>query len=110
MNTVASPASSRQNPGPSLRFGRHQFAAVISGALLLTGFLVSLGGFGTAGSVIYLLAMGVAAGDVVVDTVRQLIRGRLDVDLLMLLAAGGAVWLGGFGEAATLLFLFSLLL
>ena len=46
---------------------------------------------------VFLAAMLVTAADVVVDTTRQLLRGRLDVDLLMLLAAGGAA-LGGFGE------------
>ena len=92
----------------AIHFGRHQVAAVASGVLLLMGFILGLSGFMTAASVLYLLAMATAAGDVVVDTARQLIRGRLDVDLLMLLAAGGAVWLGGFGEAAVLLFLFSL--
>ena len=51
---------------------------------------------------LFLAAMVVAAADVVVDTGRQLIRGRLDVDLLMLLAALGAALLGGFGEAAVL--------
>ena len=39
---------------------------------------------------------------------RTLARRRLDVDLLMLLSAGGAAALGDFVEGATLLFLFSL--
>lgn len=108
MNAVETTTRDRPQARPSTHFGRHQFAAVASGCLLLVGFFLGLAGMTTAGSVIYLVAMAVAAGDVVVDTARQLIRGRLDVDLLMLLAAGGAVWLGGFGEAAVLLFLFSL--
>ncbi|MAC18235.1 MAG: heavy metal translocating P-type ATPase [Phycisphaerae bacterium] len=101
--------SSRRKPGRvSLRFGRHQFAAAASGSLLLAGFIFVRGGSFDVGQALYLLAMAVAAGDVVVDTGRQLIRGVLDVDLLMLLAAIGAVLLGGFGEAAMLLFLFGL--
>ncbi len=95
-------------PRPRLRFGRHQIAALGSGVLLLAGFLVGRFGSVELGQLLYLLAMAVAAGDVVVDTVRQLVRGVLDVDLLMLLAAIGAVLLGGFGEAGVLLFLFSL--
>lgn len=108
MNAVETTIRDRPEAGPPTHFGRHQFAALASGCLLLIGFVLGLAGMATAGSVIYLVAMAVAAGDVVVDTARQLIRARLDVDLLMLLAAGGAVWLGGFGEAAVLLFLFSL--
>ena len=108
MTAIPSSPRSGHKPAMSIHFGRHQFAAVVSGALLLTGFILSLSGLTTAASVIYLLAMATAAGDVVVDTTRQLLRARLDVDLLMLLAAVGAVWLGGFGEAAALLFLFSL--
>ncbi len=92
-----------------LRFGRHQWSAAGTGVFLLVGFL--LGGElgdGVPRIAAYLIAIGLAAGDVVVDVGRQLARGRLDVDLLMLVAALGAVLLGGFGEAAMLLFLFSL--
>ena len=95
-------------PGWRAVLGRHQVATVVSGGLLLAGFLTGLLGLDRVGAGLYLLAMAVAAGDVVVETGRQLIRGRLGVDLLMLMAAAGAVWLGGFGEAAVLLFLFSL--
>lgn len=108
MNAVETTTRDQIEAAVPARFGRHQFAAVASGFLLVVGFGLGLAGMQTAGSAIYLVAMAVAAGDVVVDTARQLVRGRLDVDLLMLLAAGGAVWLGGFGEAAVLLFLFSL--
>ena len=91
------------------RFGRHQWAAVGSGTFLLTGFLLGSDlGQGVPRQVVYLTAIGIAAGDIVVDVGRQLVKGRLDVDLLMLVAALGAVLLGGFGEAALLLFLFSL--
>lgn len=95
-------------PGWRAVLGRHQVATVVSGCLLLAGFLTGLLGLDRVGAGLYLVAMAVAAGDVVVETGRQLIRGRLGVDLLMLMAAAGAVWLGGFGEAAVLLFLFSL--
>lgn len=42
------------------------------------------------------------------EAVRALLRGRLEVDLLMILAAGGAAFLGHWAEGAVLLFLFSL--
>lgn len=91
-----------------MRIGRHQLAAIGSGVLLVAG--ASVGGLDqpVLRDALYLTAMLVAAADVVVDTGRQLLRGRLDVDLLMLLAALGATLLGGFGEAAVLLFLFAL--
>ena len=76
---------------------------------LLVGFVLGPElGDGLPRNLAYLAAIGIAAGDVVVDVARQLARWTLDVDLLMLVAALGAVLLGGFGEAALLLFLFSL--
>ena len=96
-------------PAPvPMRFGRHQLAAIGSGVLLAMGAATSGMDLVLVRDGLYLAAMLVAAADVVVDTGRQLLRGRLDVDLLMLLAALGASLLGGFGEAAVLLFLFAL--
>lgn len=106
---VQRPDSTSASRWTELRFGRHQWAAVGSGTFLLIGFFLGPDlGDGVPRQVAYLAAIGIAAGDVVVDVGRQLVKGRLDVDLLMLVAALGAVLLGGFGEAALLLFLFSL--
>lgn len=92
----------------SLHLGRHQVAALGSGLLLVAGALSGGWEIPVLRQGLFIAAMAIAAADVVVDTGRQLLRGRLDVDLLMLLAALGATLLGGFGEAAVLLFLFSL--
>jgi Cd2+/Zn2+-exporting ATPase len=105
------PSSSMATSSPAsvpMRFGRHQLAAIGSGALLAMGAATGGMDWPLVRDGLYLAAMLVAAADVVVDTGRQLLRGRLDVDLLMLLAALGAALLGGFGEAAVLLFLFAL--
>jgi Cd2+/Zn2+-exporting ATPase len=40
--------------------------------------------------------------------IRELIEGRMSVDLLMIVAAGGAGFLGDWGEGSVLLFLFSM--
>ena len=54
------------------------------------------------------LALLAGACTFVPGAVRRLLRGRLGVGLLMMIAAIGAVLLGHVGEAATLAFLFSL--
>ena len=57
-------------------------------------------------------AFGVAAvaGGVgpLIEALSALLRGRLTVDLLMVMAASGAAFIGSYGEAVVLLFLFSL--
>jgi Cd2+/Zn2+-exporting ATPase len=57
-----------------------------------------------------LYALSYAAGGAMAafTAVAELRRGRLSVDLLMILAAAGAAGLGDWGEGAVLLFLFSL--
>ena len=90
--------------GPS----RHVISVVVSGALLLSGFIAGQLGFVGVAEILYALAMLAAAADVAVGTFRKLLSGVLDVDLLMLLAAIGATVMGRVGEAAVLLFLFAL--
>jgi Zn2+/Cd2+-exporting ATPase len=97
-------SSSPSRIGP----GRNVAAVATSGTLLLSGFIAGRLGFGDAAEILYLLAMLAAAADVAVGTFRKLIKGVLDVDLLMLLAAIGATLMGRIGEAAVLLFLFAL--
>lgn len=72
--------------GPS----RHVISVVVSGALLLSGFIAGQLGFVGVAEILYVLAMLAAAADVAVGTFRKLLSGVLDVDLLMLLAAIGA--------------------
>jgi Cd2+/Zn2+-exporting ATPase len=88
--------------------GRHVISVVVSGSLLLSGFIVGQLGFEVVAEILYALAMLAAAADVAVGTIRKLMTGVLDVDLLMLLAAIGATLMGRVGEAAVLLFLFAL--
>jgi len=56
----------------------------------------------------YLLAYLAAGYDVAREALPALLRGKFDIDILMLAAAGGAAVLGEWAEGAFLLFLFSL--
>ena len=56
----------------------------------------------------YVLAYGAGGWEAGWKALRALARGRLEVDLLMVLAAGGAAFLGHWAEGVVLLFLFSL--
>lgn len=82
--------------------------SLISGVALALGFGLQWGGFNAAGLVFQWLALLAGASTFVPGTLRQVIRGRMGVGLLMTIAAVGAVILGHVGEAATLTFLFSL--
>ncbi len=65
-------------------------------------------GAGAGRQALFVLAY-LAGGTLATGTaVRKLARGRLSVDLLMILAAVGAAYLGDWGEGTVLLFLFSL--
>jgi Cd2+/Zn2+-exporting ATPase len=56
----------------------------------------------------YAVAYGVGGWEATRDGLKQLFRGRLDIDFLMVVAAIGAALVGEFAEGALLLFLFSL--
>jgi len=56
---------------------------------------------------VMLLALAAGAVMPLKETVPSLLERRIDIDLLMLLAAFGAAWLGQLGEGALLMFLFS---
>ena len=81
---------------------------VLSGLLLLAGFLV--GRAGQPGWELALSAAALVAGGVtfIPETFQKLFRGKIGVDLLMTIGAIGAVALGQVEEAATLAFLYSL--
>ncbi|WP_088343860.1 MULTISPECIES: heavy metal translocating P-type ATPase [Rhodomicrobium] len=84
--------------------------AVLCGVLLAAGFFstfvpsapawVSLG--------FYMGAYGFGGFYALREAVDSLRLGRLEIDVLMLVAAGGAAVLGGWAEGALLLFLFSI--
>ena len=90
------------------RLDLHLFIVVVSGLLILAAFVGRRSGADGTADILYVIAMLVAGSDVLMGTLRRLMRGVLDVDLLMLLAAVGATAMGEVGEAAVLLFLFAL--
>jgi Cd2+/Zn2+-exporting ATPase len=92
------------------RLRRHHLAVLTAGTLvlLLTGAALMRAGVSPAARAAYLAAYwcgGYAATRAAWIALR---RGRIDVNLLMLLAAAGAAALGAWDEGAILLFLFSL--
>ncbi|MBO0330342.1 heavy metal translocating P-type ATPase [[Muricauda] lutisoli] len=58
----------------------------------------------------YLFVVGAVFGSIFTtsNAVKDLLRGKFEIDFLMIFAAVGAAFLGKWGEAALLLFLFSL--
>jgi len=57
---------------------------------------------------LYVLSYATGAFGPTRDLVRSVLARRLDINLLMIVAAAGSAWLGHWGEGAVLLFLFSL--
>lgn len=81
----------------------------ISGVLLLTGFVVHLAGGGDLPRIILLVLSAVLSSTATfMDAVDVLKKLRVDVDVLMFVAAIGAAALGHYEEGAFLLFLFGL--
>jgi Cd2+/Zn2+-exporting ATPase len=62
----------------------------------------------TTATIFYLLAYIAGGYDVATHAIPALFKGKLDTDILMLAAAGGAALLGEFSEGAFLLLLFSI--
>lgn len=83
---------------------------VVAGVALAIGFagerLLDLPG--SIALALYVLAYLAAGYDVVREAIPALLRGKLDIDILMIAAAVGAAVLGEWVEGAFLLFLFSL--
>ncbi|WP_319346755.1 heavy metal translocating P-type ATPase [Streptomyces microflavus] len=103
-STAASRGPAAPEPPSRVWQVRELQAATGSGVLLGLSFLVP-DAFSTH---LMLAALAVGAATFVPGALRALLRGRLGVGLLMTIAAGGAVALGEYGEAATLAFLFSI--
>ena len=97
--------------GAGLPFGELVWPALAGGALL-AGWLVARadGEVATGWIALGLYSLAYAAGgwEATLAGARQLRRGRLDIDFLMVVAAIGAALVGEFAEGALLLFLFSL--
>ncbi len=81
---------------------------LVSGALLLVGFLSGLAGGEAAQLVLSAAALLVGASTFVPGALRKLAKGKVGVGLLMTIGAVGATALGQVEEAAALAFLFSL--
>jgi len=90
--------------------GEWTFLALLAGLcglLGLSGFVADLLDAAAWATTLYMLAMVAGGWDAAKDAGPNLLRGRLDIHFLMLAVAAGASFIGAFGEAALLLFLFS---
>jgi Cd2+/Zn2+-exporting ATPase len=96
--------------GPLSHLGAYQELVwpAIAGAALVSGYFAAKGGQQGVGYALYGVAYAVGGWEATRDGLRQLLRGRLDIDFLMVVAAIGAALVGEFVEGALLLFLFSL--
>lgn len=84
---------------------RSALATAACAAATLLGWAIAPGPASIACFAVAYLAGGSATA---VVAIRELVRGRLNIDLLMIAAAAGAAFLGQWTEGAVLLFLFSL--
>ncbi len=83
--------------------------SLLSGLLLLAGWLLGLAGVAEALSLsLFMGAYATGGFNAVRDAFKGLRIGRFDIDTLMIVAAAGAAALGAWAEGALLLFLFSL--
>lgn len=80
----------------------------IAGSALLAGYLATRGGNDAAGLALFAVAYFAGGWAAARDGVLQIVRGRLDIDFLMVIAALGAALVGEYLDGAMLLFLFSL--
>ncbi len=106
---------SRDTPAPrevrrAVRLGAYAELVwpAIAGAALLAGFLASRAELEPLALGCYAAAYLVGGWEATREGIRQLLKGRLDIDFLMVVAAIGAALVGEFAEGALLLFLFSL--
>ena len=83
--------------------------AGICGVLGISAYFVQVFGAGPAWLVpaLYMAAMVAGGWDAARDAIPGFFQGRLDIHFLMLAVAVGASFIGAYGEAALLLFLFS---
>ncbi|MDT7830034.1 heavy metal translocating P-type ATPase [Pricia sp. S334] len=86
------------------------YFAVFSGVCWVTGFVLSFFSSIDESIATTLFIIGAAFGGVFtfITAGQDLLRGKFEIDFLMLFAAIGAAVLGKWGESALLLFLFSL--
>jgi Cd2+/Zn2+-exporting ATPase len=80
----------------------------LTGVGLLLGWVAAAAGLGTLSTAGYALAFVAGGGPAGLEALRALARGKLEIDLLMVLAALAAAAVGAARDGAVLLFLFSL--
>jgi len=94
---------------PWWRRNQELIEPAVAAAALLAGWLLQRGDAPTwAWAVAYAASYFVAGRPAMVEGVREMLRGRLDIDFLMAVAALGAAAIGEYAEGAMLLVLFSL--
>lgn len=91
---------------PLSKFGDIAFAA-LCGLLLLAGFIAQKSGAPDLSLVLFGGCFLVGGWEPTLDGTRALLKGRLDIDFLMVAAAVGAAVLGDYAEGGLLLFLFA---
>ncbi len=107
----AATVPARQAPQSWYRRNRELAWSLAAGLCLVVGFAAARSGGSASTTVpLYLAAYAFGGFDLVRHAVSGIRRGRFvfDIDLLMLVAAIGAAFLGEWAEGAFLLFLFSL--
>ena len=84
--------------------------AILCGVFLLTGWILSISTELTLATILpfYLASYFFGGYYTLIESVRKLHIGQLEIDFLMLVAAIGAALLGEWAEGALLLFLFSI--
>ncbi|MEH6943931.1 heavy metal translocating P-type ATPase [Bacillus sp. JJ722] len=84
-------------------------AALISGVLILTGWILSENNLEAASIVIYILAFVIGGYAKAKEGITETIEDKkLNVEILMILAAIGSAFIGYWTEGAILIFIFSL--
>ncbi|OGT42470.1 MAG: cadmium-transporting ATPase [Gammaproteobacteria bacterium RIFCSPHIGHO2_12_FULL_37_34] len=105
-------ASRRERPPSWLQHNLELISSILAGVFLLISWLMAtfatLPHLTTLVLLLDLAAFASAGWLVTRDGIETLLQKRLDIDVLMVLAAFGAGILGAWGEGALLLFLFSL--
>ena len=118
METVINKASSKDTPQAPNRWKKlsdgflsnwELLAAGLSGILILCGWLLSTKDMPSASVILYLLAYVIGGYAKAKEGITQTIEERkLNVELLMILAAVGSAIIGYWTEGAILIFIFSL--